>query len=422
MRYVRSFLKLWWVVLAETGRTLAALARGDWTAAGGHARVVAIRLHDDLMALVNAVQGTVPLWPVPGAGIDRILIVKLDRIGDMVNTTPVFDALRARFPGARLDVVGHPASLAVLSGDPRVGERFVFRSSLYHPVRVFHLRWREWLLVFKLLWRRYPLVVYLRGSFPFLLLGATSRVAATKFIIAEPVIVRYFNALEALLGPLPRFAPRLAVDPAAARFADGLLAAGDRRPGPRVVIHAAASTATRVWPPERFAALADQLADRCAANVHFLGGPGERAGLDAIARLARHTHSYHSTLRLPQVAAVIAASDLFIGNDSGLSHIATAVGTRLVVLWGSANLSMSRPAAPPADCTILYQEIPCRDQCLEFRCDNPVPFECLMRTQVADVVDAARRLLEDRALLPAGRSLPVLAPARAAGYRDRLVL
>ncbi len=374
------------------------------------------------MALIKAVQSAVRLWPVPGPGVDRILIVKLDRIGDMVTTTPVFDALRARFPQARLDIVGHPSALALLDGDPRIGERFVYRSWLYHPAGLFPPRLREWLLVFKLLRRRYPLVVYLRGSYPFLLLGATSRMATIKFVVAEPVIDRYLRAVEELIGPVPYVAPRLHVDPAAARFAADLLAAADRRPGPRVVIHAAASAATKVWPAERFAALADHLADRFGANVVFLAGPGEQAGLDAIARRARHAHAYHCTLRLPQVVAVIAAGDLFVGNDSGLSHIAAAVGTRLVVLWGPANLSMARPKAGPADCTILYHDLPCRDRCREFQCHNPEPLECLMRTQVADVVEAAGRLRGGRGRPPADRSLPVLAAAATPSGRDPLPL
>jgi len=375
-----------------------------------------VTLHDDLLLLIAAVQRRLPFWPKPGRQTRRILIVKLDRIGDMVATTPVFDALRDRFPDARLDIVGHPAALALLDGDPRIGERIVFRSWLYHPDRVFPPRWGEWFVPFKLLCRRYPLVVYLRGSFPFLVLGATSRLAATKFIVAEPVIERYTKALEAVLGPIMHADPRLHVDAAAARFADGLLIATDHGPGPRVAIHAAASAATKVWPPERYAALADELAERFAANVHFLAGQSEREGLQAIARLARHAHSYHCTLRLPQTVAVIAASDLFIGNDSGLSHIAAAVGTRLVVLWGPANLSMARPKASPANCTILYHDIPCRNECLEFRCHNPVALECLTRTQVADVVAAAEHLLNGRARPTARRPREALTAAVGADH------
>src|SRR5262245_9713318 len=116
--------------------------------------------------------------------------------------------------------------------------------------------------------------------------------------------------------------------------------------------------------------------------------------MEAIARLARCRHAYHSTLRLPQVTAVIAASDLFVGNDSGLAHIAAAVNTRMVVLWGSANLNMARPHSSAERCSILYHELPCREACLEFKCTNPYQHECLLRTEMTDVLEAARHHLQ----------------------------
>ncbi|HEV3446667.1 MAG TPA: glycosyltransferase family 9 protein, partial [Gemmataceae bacterium] len=163
--------------------------------------------------------------------------------------------------------------------------------------------------------------------------------------------------------------------------------------GPSVVVHASASSATKIWPVERYAALADRLAEELNARVHFLGNQTDKTWLDAIAGRAAHGHAYHSSLRLPEVAALIQACDLFIGNDSGLAHIAAGVGTRMVVLWGPVNLSMARPTAPPQRCTILYHDLPCRAQCPEFRCVNPVHLECLRRTDVDMVFEAARRML-----------------------------
>src|SRR5262249_44627102 len=115
--------------------------------------------------------------------------------------------------------------------------------------------------------------------------------------------------------------------------------------------------------------------------------------LDTIASHTTHSHSYHTNLRLSQVVATIAACDLFIGNDSGLAHIAAAVGTRLVVLWGPVNLSMARPKVPANRCTILYHDLPCRASCPEYKCTNPVHLECLMRTEVDQVIRAVEDLL-----------------------------
>ena len=111
------------------------------------------------------------------------------------------------------------------------------------------------------------------------------------------------------------------------------------------VLHATASAGAKMWPAERFAELADELARSYDAQVHFLGTRGEQAALDRIASLCAERHTYHTSLGLPQVVAVLDAADLFIGNDSGLSHIAAAVQTPTIVIWGPANLSMARPEA-----------------------------------------------------------------------------
>ena len=117
-------------------------------------------------------------------------------------------------------------------------------------------------------------------------------------------------------------------------------------PRPRIAIHAATSAASKMWPAERFSKLADQLASQWDAQVHFLGIAADRACLESIAGEARQRHTYHDLLRLPETVALIAQCDLFIGNDSGLSHIAAAVGTPMVVIWGPAARA-ARPASRP---------------------------------------------------------------------------
>jgi ADP-heptose:LPS heptosyltransferase len=389
---IRGVGKLAWLVVTGCAGVLAGLLRGDTSSAADHAREIAGILHEDLMKAVVAVQKVLPLWRTDAETVDRILIVKLDRIGDMVNTTPVFDALRHAFPRARVDIVGHPGPLALLEGDERLNERTPYKTWMYHPLPVRPGGPRTWALVWRLLWRRYPLVVYLRGSFPFLWLALTSRFAAARFVPGEPVVTRYLKAIEPITGPVANRTPRLIVRAEMRHFARDLLAA-DGRDGPVVVIHAAASTPAKIWPLERFAALADRLKREVGARIHFLGSPEDRAGLKRIAELAEESHAYHSTLRLPQVTGVIACADLFIGNDSGLSHIASAVDTPEVIIWGPVNLSMARPEAPASRCVVLYHELACRSGCREISCGNPVPFECLLRTQIDDVFEAACALL-----------------------------
>jgi ADP-heptose:LPS heptosyltransferase len=412
LKRVRGVAKLGGIVLVELCLILRALVRGQWDRAADHTRKLAGIVHEDLVKVIVALQRVLPLWPPSRGAIDRILIVKLDRIGDMVNTTPVFDALLAAYPRARLDIVGHPGPLTLLDGDERIGERIAYQTWMYHPLPILPGGPRLWWRILKLLWRRYPLVIYLRGSFPLLWLGLTSRFLAARFVFEEPVVSRYLKALEPALGLVAKGRPRLHVPLEETRRARAILGEGS---GPSVIIHAGASSGTKIWPAERFAALADGLAGTCAARVHFVGGADDRPRLRLIRGLAKAAHGYHTNLRLPRVSAVIAAADLFIGNDSGLSHIAAAVGTRLVVLWGSVNLSMARPEAAAGTCVILYHDLLCRDGCPESHCVNPSPLECLSRIRVEDVLGAARQMLPRS---PHGSSLPVVSiPSPAATCR-----
>lgn len=419
MRPIRSATKLASIVGRYLWSALRSAARGNVRAAHDDLRAVGIFLHDDLAQLIVAVQRKL-LGPnqLPRR-MDRILIVKLDRIGDMVNVGPVLDALRRGFPGARLDMVGHPVPLSLLDGDDRVDGTLAYRSSLYHPLPLLPPGPRSWWLLLKLLGRRYPLVVYLRGSFLFLPLALTSRLASMKFVEGEHVVDRYMKPVEELLGPIPERDLRLHIRPEAASAAREALSRGPSGDGPTVAIHATASAASKSWPAERYSELADRLRDDFGARVHFLGGPADRALLEAIAGGAREPHACHWSLRLPEVTALIAQCDVFIGNDSGLSHIAAAVGTPEVVIWGPAPLSITYPKARPGRSLILWHDLSCRAGCPEVRCNNPIHLECLTRTGVDDVMAAAGRLLKggpaDRARsISTPTDSAILAPAREA--------
>jgi ADP-heptose:LPS heptosyltransferase len=148
----------------------------------------------------------------------------------------------------------------------------------------------------------------------------------------------------------------------------------------------------KVWPVERFAYLADRLKRDYGATVHFVGGGEDGALHDRIAELSAERHVYYSTLSLGQTVGLISACDLFVGNDSGLSHIAAALNRPLIVLWGPVNLEMARPKAPPERCAILYHDLPCRARCPEISCNNPIKLECLRAISVEEVLSAVSKL------------------------------
>lgn len=397
-RVVFGILKLQWLLLRDCGLILVSLAKWDLQSAGERVRMVTETLHEDLVKGIVGLQRLLRFRRRIPETVDRILIVKLDRIGDMVNTTPVFDVLRERYPGARLDIVGHPVPLSLLEHDERIAERIPYCSWLYHALPILPAGPRTWWLLLKLVFRRYPLVVYLRGSFPFLALACTSRFAAAKFVEGEPVVTRYLNALEPVLGPVPRqLKPTLRFRRDDIPVVRRELGVDAERGQPLVVIHATASSEAKSWPRDRFARLADEFVREYDACVGFLGGPGDGAALHGIAEMAQESHRYHCTFALSGVVAAISEADLFVGNDSGLSHIAAAVDTPSVIVWGPANLSMARPVVSVPDlCQVLYTDLPCRAHCPETRCNSGNQYECLTSIHLEDVLKAAARILPCR--------------------------
>ena len=388
---LRSVSRLLKLVGREFILAAISFSTGKYREARAHTRSALQVLHEDL-ASIAGLRGV----SVAGQAVEdvsRVLIVKLDRIGDMVNTTPVFDVLRAQYPNAKLDLCGHPAVLTLLEGDSRIDRRFAFSSALYHEAPIRIPSFGDWKMI-RQLWRaQYPIIVYLRGSFPFLLLALRSPFFSSKFVEGEPVICRYLRAI----GHIPRenglfLAPSLNVTTTSRRRVSEMY---PRRHGrQRVIVHAVSAAEGKQWPLERFAKVADELVTRMSVDVIFLATPSEITKLEEIRSLCSQWHRFVTELSLPEVVAAIADADLFIGNDSGLAHIAAAVGTYGVVIWGAANLNMARPIAPPENCSILYREVSCRATCNEERCTSADYIKCLRMIDESEVVDAAISLLQ----------------------------
>ena len=219
------------------------------------------------------------LVPAP----ERILVIKLRYVGDVLLTTPVLSRLRESFPKAHLAMLVNPGTDDVVRDHPALDEVLILeRGNLA----------RQWSFVRDLRWRRFDLVVDLtdadRSALLSWLSGSPMRlgynsegrwrgalytqvVAADRFAMHT---VRYhLRAMEALglAGSPP--APLLTVAPEARREADRLLQkAGVDGARPFVCLHPGARWWFKAWPAERFAALADLIQTDTAAHALFLGG------------------------------------------------------------------------------------------------------------------------------------------------------
>jgi len=155
------------------------------------------------------------------------------------------------------------------------------------------------------------------------------------------------------------------------------------------LIHPAAAFATKQWATENFARIAEFVAERGFAPV-AIAAANEKALLEKLCSEAS-VKITTLDLSLPEVTALAARSQLFVGNDSGIAHIAAAVGTPAVVIFGSSNIAHWRPwNSAPAE--VVFEEMPCQP-CHGYFCEKFDQPECILRVPVTRVIAAIDRLL-----------------------------
>jgi N-acetylglucosaminyldiphosphoundecaprenol N-acetyl-beta-D-mannosaminyltransferase len=167
----------------------------------------------------------------------------------------------------------------------------------------------------------------------------------------------------------------------------------------RIVIHAGSGGDSRArrWDAEKFAALADALHEQDGAQIILVGGPNDAAA-QVKAAMKTTPLDLSGKTTLPQLAAVLKSSDLFIGADSGVSHLAGAVGMPLVVIFGPSNHEAWRPWTPNGRCIILRSAPECSPcsyvgQHIGQR-EGCAARTCMRMVTVDHVLEAARRVLQ----------------------------
>lgn len=251
----------------------------------------------------------------------RILFVSANRIGDAVITCGILDHLIRRYPEARFTIACGPAAAGVYARMPQL-ERIVLFDKKKNDSHWPKL-WRA------LAFTRWDLAVDIRGS------ALTYLLAARRRVVRRRRPGRMFEQHAAMLGIVP--APLPVVWTAAE---DRARAAVLLPPGrPVIGFGATANWAPKVWPAERFASLFRRLAEGPlpGAVAAVFAGPGEAERAMAAPLLAALPEAVDlcGVLTIPEAAACIQRCALYVGNDSGLMHLAAASGAPTIGLCGT---------------------------------------------------------------------------------------
>lgn len=353
-------------------------------------------------------------------------------VGDAVMSVPALRELRRVLPGARLTLATRPWAVGVFDGTDFLDDLLVVEDSgaggAWRQARA----WRE---------RRFDLAVLFPNAFGPALVAALARVparvgyatAGRSFLLTHPLpvppwrgqrheVFYYLNVVDELARRLgldgrsearPRGqrhghtddrarveaheGPRaeLHVSDERRRAALELLRGHGLSVGRPVVALCPGSTNSRAkrWPAERFAALADLLAEEAGAQV-LLVGSGEEAEVSAeVARAARSRPlDLTGRTKLAESAALLSVCDLLVTNDTGPAHLADAVGCPVVVVFGPTDPVTTRPFSERA---VVVRRPPDCAPCMLRDC--PIDHRCMTAVSPRDVFAEAARVLAGRA-------------------------
>jgi heptosyltransferase-2 len=283
----------------------------------------------------------------------KILVLRGGALGDFLVTLPALGLLRARWPQARIELVGHArAAELALPG----GQLDVVHSQ--HEARWAALYGREplpaglhaWLAAFDLVVNYWPDPDGALAAHCPARTGQTW-VTAAALPAVSPAARHYCEALRPLGLATIDYCTRLAVEKFEFRNpkpetnspnirTPNLEAQNSKRRAPNpfcVAIHPGSGSPRKNWPVTRWAELAGRL--RGQAPLLIVGGEADTAAVAALAAFGEVAQN----LPWPELARRLAACQRFLGHDSGVSHLAAAVGTPCVLLFGPTDPAMWAP-------------------------------------------------------------------------------
>jgi heptosyltransferase II len=350
----------------------------------------------------------VPLLRVPPLGRKPILVRATNWIGDVVMTLPALEALRERYPENRLVVLARPWVREILASHPAVDGVIDLARGRGRVRDLAEL----WLAVGRVRRSGFGMAVLFQNAFEAALItrlaGVPVRVGydtdGRRLLLTHPLPRKsaprgvhqtnhYLSLVRALGWRGEPGEPSLHAAAEEREAAALLLEREGVRPGRRIVGLApgAAFGPAKRWPPERFAAAADRAAGAWDADVVILGSAGDRESCRAVASaMHRRPLDFCGRTGLGRAVALIASCDLFLTNDSGLMHVASALDVPTVAVFGSTDAAATGPMGSRS--RVVRNPVSCAP-CLRKVC--PEDYRCLTGVSVDDVWREMSGLMED---------------------------
>ena len=366
---------------------------------------------------------------------EKILVRGVNWLGDAVMTTPALQRLREAKPNAHISLLTHskladlwrhhPAIDSVLTFSDDDGVLAVarklraetFSTALVLPnsprsaLEVFFARiprrvglarpWRNFFLTQRVAPRREEIKMHKHSAAEIQQLIAVDSAVATPAIPASAHQLHHYFHLAAALGANPQLLPpRLEVTEAEVIAVKKRFGVRDDDHAPLLGINAGAEYGpAKRWPRERFVAVATEIQRRTGCQWWIFGGKADEELANGIASEIAAAHagpadsvrSIAGQTSLRELCAALKACRLVITNDTGPMHVAAAVGTPVIVPFGSTSPELTGPGLPGDEKhRLIKADVSC-SPCFLREC--PIDFRCMQSISVTTVMDAALKIL-----------------------------
>ncbi len=340
-----------------------------------------------------------PFMPWENHQVQSILVIHQGALGDFILALPALETLRKTFPEAKSIIIGYPRILelveqrfyaeGILSIDQRgMASFFVRGGSLDPPLSQ--------------LFGQFNLIVVFGRDEEGALIGNLKRVCHGHILQINPFPSwgEKIHLTDYLLRQFSRYGfrisglnPRLHLKESDRDWgrdfwrSRGLTLEERSRV---IILHPGSGSKRKVWPSERFLSLAQILQDRLGSKILILFGPAEGSEVERVFdEMDPQAFIQVKGLSLLELASVMEGCRLFIGNDSGISHMASALGILTIAIFGPTDPRVWSPRGEKV--WVVRNEIPC-SPCPRERFFQCIDSECLKGIEVEEVLKGLKRL------------------------------
>jgi heptosyltransferase I len=342
--------------------------------------------------------------------VERLLLIKLSALGDVIQTLPTLEVLREIYPRAEITWLVEEAAAPILEDHPALNILLVSRRrswmAAWRRGGAWQSAWQEFRPLAQTLRQRpYDIVIDLQGLLKSAFWTSLARsprkigfdrtreysyLALTERLEPydpdEHAVRRYLRVAQHLGAAGETVCFRLALPVGTGKNLEYLWT---EKTGPLIVMHPGTRWATKQWPPAYFAALAEALIRERQAQVIFTGSPADRSLISQIRSLMQlPAKDLSGRTDLKTLARLFYQADAAVTTDTGPMHLAAAVGTPVAAVFGPTAPWRTGPFGRQH--LVVRTDLSC-SPCFQRHCPQP---DCLTGLGVADVLVAVRDILD----------------------------